>query len=195
MSKVIKPSEFNINKINIINDVKTLNNGMKVLNIHYDGSREVSIQTPEFTLPFDADCLEGRLQLCMNLDKGYFKKKMEKMDKLVSDMGVKNSQLWLKKSKLSDKSIDTFFSYSVKQQGDYKPKFKFKTDKNTKFYDVDKNLIEDVKSISKGERVVAIIKPKYVWINSGKFGVTWVASQICIKGRLYFPDCVLSDDE
>ena len=46
MSKVIKPSEFNINKINIINDVKTLNNGMKVLNIHYDGSREVSIQTP-----------------------------------------------------------------------------------------------------------------------------------------------------
>ena len=145
MSKVIKPSEFNINKINIINDVKTLNNGMKVLNIHYDGSREVSIQTPEFTLPFDADCLDGRLQLCMNLDKGYFKKKMEKMDKLVSDMGVKNSQLWLKKSKLSDETLDMFFSYSVKQQGDYKPKFKFKTDKNTKFYDVNKNLIEDMK--------------------------------------------------
>ena len=78
------------------------------------------------------------------------------------------------------------------------PKFKFKTDKNTIFYDVDKNLIEDVKSISKGQRVVAIIKPKYVWINSGKFGVTWVASQICLKGGANdndFPECVLSDDE
>ena len=98
MSKVIKPSEFNINKINIINDVKNLKNGMKVLNIHYDGNCEVLIQTPEITLPFDADCLDGRLQICMNLDKGYFKKKMEKMDKLVSDMGMKNSQQWLKKS-------------------------------------------------------------------------------------------------
>ena len=111
VSKVIKPSEFNINKINIINDVKNLKNGMKVLNIHYDGAlgcREVLLQTPEFTLPFDADCLDGRLQICMNLDKGYFKKKMEKMDKLVSDMGVRNSMLWLKKSKLSDETLDMF---------------------------------------------------------------------------------------
>jgi hypothetical protein len=59
VSKVIKPSEFNINKINIINDVKNLKNGMKVLNIHYDGNCEVLIQTPEITLPFDADCLDG----------------------------------------------------------------------------------------------------------------------------------------
>jgi len=92
MNKVIKASEFNINKINIINDVKKLKNGMKVLNIHYDGNREVLLQTPEFTLPFDADCYDGRLQLCMNLEKGYFKKKMEKMDKLVSDTGMKNSR-------------------------------------------------------------------------------------------------------
>ena len=199
MSKVIKPSEFNINKINIINDVKNLKNGMKVLNIHYDGNREVLLQTPEFTLPFDADCLDGRLQICMNLDKGYFKKKMEKMDKLVSDMGMKNSQQWLKKSKLSDETLDMFFSRSVKQQGDYKPKFKFKTDNTTKFYGTDKNLIvEDVTGISKGQRLVAIIKPKYVWINSGKFGVTWVASQICLKGGANdndFSECVLSDDE
>ena len=69
----------------------------------------------------------------------------------------------------------------------------------TKFYDTDKNLIEDVPTgISKGQKVVAIIKPKYVWINSGKFGVTWVASQICLKGGANdndFPECVLSDDE
>jgi hypothetical protein len=78
---------------------------MKVLNTHYDGNREVLIQTPEFTLLFDADCLDDRLQICMNLDKGYFKKKMEKMDKLVSDMGVRNSMLWLKKSKLSHETL------------------------------------------------------------------------------------------
>ena len=53
MSKVLLANEFDIKKIKIINEVKKLDNGMRFLNIHYDGDQDVYIQTPEFKLPFD----------------------------------------------------------------------------------------------------------------------------------------------
>ena len=199
MNKVILASEFDIKKIKIINKVKKLDNGMKYLNIHYDGDRDVYIQTPEFKLPFDVKKKYEFLRIAVDVHAGCFKKRMVKMDRLVSSMAMKNSQKWLKKSKLSKDTLDLFFNPAVQPaKGTYPPIFNFKTDKDTIFFDKDNNVVESP-TFTKGMMVKAIIRPKWVNLQScGKFGITWVARQIVFKpseNDYKFPPYVDSDEE
>ena len=121
------------------------------------------------------------------------------MDRLVSSMAMKNSQKWLKKSKLSKDTLDLFFTPSVKPaKGTYPAIFNFKTDKDTIFFDKDNNVVESP-TFTKGMMVKAIIRPKWVNLQScGKFGITWVARQIVFKpseNDYKFPPYVDSDEE
>ena len=199
MSKVLLASEFDIKKIKIINEVKKLDNGMRFLNIHYDGDQDVYIQTPEFKLPFDVKKKYEFLRIGVDVHAGCFKKRMVKMDRLVSSMAMKNSQKWLKKSKLSKDTLDLFFNPAVQPaKGTYPPIFNFKTDKDTIFFDKDNNVVESP-TFTKDMMVKAIIRPKWVNLQScGKFGITWVARQIVFKpseNDYKFPPYVDSDEE
>ena len=210
MDKVILASEFDIKKIKIINKVEKLDNGMKYLNIHYDGDRDVYIQTPEFKIPFKGDIFPDKVQITINIDEGTpskeskrLRKCIEKMDRLVIKEAKKHSQEWLKKKHLSDESLDMFFTKCITRQGTYPYRFKIKSDEKGKvptiFFDHNNCKTDRPTEVKKHSMVTAIISPKWVNLRAGgQFGVTWVAKQIIIKpgyDEFEYPPFISSDEE
>ena len=107
---VMIASEIDVNQINY-SEVRTLDNGGRISYINYgDGIDSISLQTPQFTFPFDTkfypDDKGGGKFSCVvsvksnNKDEKEFLDKLTEIDNKIIDDAKKNSQNWFKKKSI-----------------------------------------------------------------------------------------------
>ena len=66
--------------------------------------------------------------------------------------------------------------------GEYSDKYKCKADRNTNVF-TDQGERSDVSKLRKGDEMRIIAELRYIWVNNGKFGATWVAKQIQFRSN------------
>ena len=102
---------------------------------------------------------------------------MRDIDRLIKTLAKERSQEWFKKPTISEESLDMNYTPIIRSGGEYQDKFKCKIDKDTKFFDASRTP-SDISIVIQGCSLRAIVELRYIWMNNGKFGVTWVAKQI-----------------
>ena len=199
---LLKVSEFDSSKITY-SDVRPMGPNAKQVYINYDDS-QVVFATPRLKVPFGLSKFEQEGQnpkYSLDLsfgDLGNEKNKVffdaiKSIDEKVLADATKNSLIWLRKRNVSEEVIETLFSPSVKYSKDkvtgevntnYPPTIRAKLpyyngEFSCSVYDHDrKKLDEFADKITKGSRVIAVIKCAGVWLAGGKFGSTWRVEQL-----------------
>ena len=199
---LLKVSEFDSSKITY-SDVRPMGPNAKQVYINYDDS-QVVFATPKLKVPFGLSKFEQEGQnpkYSLDLsfgDLGNEKNKVffdaiKSIDEKVLTDATKNSLIWLRKRNVSEEVIETLFSPSVKYSKDkvtgevntnYPPTIRAKLpyyngEFSCSVYDHDrKKLDEFADKITKGSRVIAVIKCAGVWLAGGKFGITWRVEQL-----------------
>eukprot|EP01051_Picozoa_sp_SAG22_P007408 SAG22_NODE_521_length_9507_cov_62.835991_4_plen_313_part_00 len=83
----------------------------------------------------------------------------------------------------------------IKNGGEYSDKFKIKATKDTSYFTDTKEKIDGTQ-LSRGDDIRAIVELRYIWLNNGKFGATWVALQIQQRSNSFAEiEFVDSDDD
>ena len=162
-SNIIKSSELDVSKVKY-SDLKTLDNGAKVVYINYNtDNNPILLQTPECDMPFDAgwfadsgeNCGKFSLKASIGNDK-VFSEKLGEFDQKLKEDAIKKSKEWFKKAKLTNDAVDSMYNEMLKiskdldtgePDGKYPPQFTFKIvfrDGNClcKFYDESKTKID-----------------------------------------------------
>ena len=205
-SSIILAKDFDINNVTF-SDVRTLDNGGKVVYLSYNKSPLI-MQTPQMSAPFglskwdNNDNGKGTPKYTLDLSfKGMdsnpnlqaFYASLEALDKKLVEDGFKNQQSWFKGKKYgSQEIVEALYTPLIRHAKDkmtgeitdkYPPTFKltvpFKEGHFTcEVYDDKRNCI-DLSSIeTKGSRVTAIIQCMGLWFAGGKFGSTWRVVQM-----------------
>jgi len=207
MDHILKCTDFDVEKVKY-SDIKPMGtSGAKSMYVNYDGSyKGVVIHTPKMRLPFGVGKFEEpgkqtKYSLDLSLDDMESDPKMKefhdtikKLDNKILADAKKNSLTWLRKKDVSDEVLQTLYSSPIKIPKDcdtgeptdkYPPTFKAKLpfwdnrfsctvfDHERKKFDGD-----FTDHLTKGSRVVAIVKCGGVWFAAGKFGVTWKVEQM-----------------
>ena len=141
-SNIIKSSELDVSKIKY-SDLKTLDNGAKIVYINYNtDNNPILLQTPECDMPFDAgwfddsgdNCGKFSLKASIGSDQ-VFSDKLGEFDKKLKDDAMKKSKEWFKKAKLTQDAVDTMYHNMLniskdvetgEPNGKYPPQFTFK---------------------------------------------------------------------
>ena len=179
--------------ITVSPEMSQLKNGLRTAFMKYDNKCNIICQTPECVMPFKPDMNDEqtskRHSMCFNVvSESPFKEKMECIDAIVVAAAGERSHEWFKKPRISEDFVDINYTRIIRNGGEYADKFKFKTDKSTKFYNAEKEAIT-ILDIPERSTVRAIVELRYVWINNGKFGATWVAKQVqYMKAPLHLMD-------
>lgn len=96
-------------------------------------------------------------------------------------------EFWGAKKKLPN--LADVFVPSVRQNGDYLPLFSAKCGFNGSVDDYELSpscflpdgiAVDPKEALRAKNKVVAIVKPKYIWAISGRFGVTWSLERACV---------------
>ena len=166
-------------KISVATDMGKLRNGLKTFFIKYDGQPFV-FQTPWMKMPFDPDEHENdRRSYTLCCDDDSFKSGLKFFDGEVKRVAKEERPLqFFKKSEVSEEFFEMNYTPAVRNGGEYSDKFKIKSDRGTTFYDRDGTKSEMTPTIKRGSELRAIVECKYVWLNAGKLGATFVAKQI-----------------
>jgi len=145
---------------------------------------------------------------------------MSSLDEFVKGKGIENSQPWFRKKTMSMDTIETVYTNMIRKSvdqetgepdGKYPDSFTFKLkkrdgkyacrifDENKKELNINNREEEDFVDVEsclkKGAMVKGLFKFDFVWLASGKFGVTWSALQLRIKVPKGLDDYAFNDDE
>lgn len=141
-SNIIKSSELDVDKIKY-SDLKTLDNGAKIIYINYNtDNNPILLQTPECDMPFDAGWFDdtgencGKFSLKSSIvNDQTFSDKLGEFDKKLTSDAIKKSKEWFKKPKLTQDAVDTMYHNMLsiskdietgEPNGKYPPQFTFK---------------------------------------------------------------------
>ena len=90
---------------------------------------------------------------------------------------------------------DGNYTRIIKNGGEYSDKFKIKATKDTSYFTDTREKIDGAQ-LSRGDDIRAIVELRYIWLNNGKFGATWVALQIQQRSNSFAEiEFVDSDDD
>jgi len=137
----------------------------------------------------------------------------------VKEYAKENSLLWFKKKNMSAETLNELYTDTIKistdpdtgePNGRYPPSFGCKIQKwdnkincrcfddEKKEFNINKRDNEDFKDLERmfprGTKVQMVLKCKFIWIVSGKFGCTWGVEQIKITPAPGFNDYAFLDD-
>jgi len=144
---------------------------------------------------------------------------MVSFDNMVKEYSKKNSLQWFKKKNMSMETISELYNPTIRvstdkdtgePDGKYPPSFTCKIQKwdnkiNCRCFDADKNEFnindankDDFKDLEKmfgrGTKVKMILKCKFIWIASGKFGCSWGVEHCGITPAPTFDNYAFLDD-
>ena len=177
---VLNLNKLNVTNITVSDEMGQLRNGLKTAFALHRGDKIIT-QTPEMKMPFKLDAnveTPGRYAVCLNVPAdGVFGGRMRDIDRLIKTLAKERSQEWFKKPTISEESLDMNYTPIIRSGGEYQDKFKCKIDRDTKFFDASRTP-SDVSIVTQGCSLRAIVELRYIWMNNGKFGATWVARQI-----------------
>ena len=178
----IQAKKFNTAKIGVASEWGKLRTGMKILNLDYSGS-SLRLQTPWMKMPFDPDEHENeRWSICLNCEDNDFGSAMKSLDEKIISIARSRSREFFKKQEVSDEFIQINYSPVLRTGGEYSDKYKCKADRNTNVF-TDQGERSDVSKLRKGDEMRIIAELRYIWVNNGKFGATWVAKQIQFRSN------------
>lgn len=198
-SNTILYSQFDTSKISF-GPVEKTKMGGKIIELRYDGSKRLSLQTPTVALPFglnkpftDGDNQSFSVDLSF---RGYdtspaiadFMAKMREFDAVVLKAAVENSPEWFGKAK-SEEVISEFFRPNVRESKNpqYAPTFKVKIPNyngipSARFFDENKEPAE-MAILAKGTRAKFLLEVTSVWFVNNNFGVSWRMRQALVVSR------------
>lgn len=224
---ILTPEKFDINNVKF-SEPKNLSNGGKAIYLNYetDGNKQIIVfQSPKMMCPYGISCFDQGDYPKYSLEMSFggmdddptlerFFQNLESLDKKLISEGMKNSQAWFKKKKISEEVVTALYAPQIKVSRDketgepnnkYPPTFKVKVPyKDERFtcsvYDNKKNKVEDNISdiLGKGCRVQCLIQCVGLWFAGGKYGCSWKIVQVkvnpskSITGYSFVDD---SDDE
>lgn len=207
---IIRASELDVSKLTF-SDVKTLDNGGKIVNVSYSGQRlfmqlpalvanyGLSVWPAEKTGGFD------KMQLDLSL-KGYdsdvspsvkaFYNNLQQFDEKMIDTAMQNSKMWLRKAGTSREVIQAVYTPLIKYAKDkdtgeisnkYPPTVRLQIPRNRagdidiEVYDAFRKRVDFDAVNFKRAQVTAIVQISSVWIISGKFGITMKVHQMKVN--------------
>ena len=206
-SVAMKPEEFVSGNLTV-KQLKSLDNGAKMVNLDYSGRYGVQVQTPIVTLPygmntFDKDGKNPKYSVDLSFRDAETDPKMKAFyefalafDQRMIKLAMENSQAWFKLATPSIEVIKAFYTPMVKvpldKEGRVKPypptaKVSLKQKDGvftTHFYDKAKKRYEGVpveELLVRGTKMRCIIQCTGIWIAGSKFGPSWKAEQICVE--------------
>lgn len=211
---VIKTQDVNVENITYANNVKTLDNGGKMVWMGYSG-RPLIMQLPTMKAPFgvsewsDEKTGTKKYYFDLSFDGMAANEELAKtyemfkaMDAKVLNDGMDNSMAWFKKRYTSIEIMDALFSPSVKMPKDekYSPTIKLPLAQSQGefkcgVFDGDRNRVNILDMNTKGAEVTAIIQLVGIWLAGGKFGVSWKVQQLRIIPRTRLTDYAFLDDD
>lgn len=160
----------------------------------------VPFQLPALQVAFDTKPMtpmsgEGRLQCkaALSVDpndptQAALKDFMEKVDsQAMKYIDANPKEIFGSKKKPA--SIADIFVPSIRQSGDYLPLFSAKCaftgdadeyDLHPSCFFPDGISVDPKEALRAKNKIVAIVKPKYLWVISGRCGVTWSLERACV---------------
>jgi len=193
----ININKFDASKVNVSEDMGKLNNGLKTMFVDYGGDKvPVRVQTPWMKMPFEPDEQDNdRRSMCLNCNTDTFSDKMKSLDGAIINLAKERSMKFFRKENVSDEFIDINYTRIIKNGGEYSDKFKIKATKDTSYFTDTREKIDGAQ-LSRGDDIRAIVELRYIWLNNGKFGATWVALQIQQRSNSFAEiEFVDSDDD
>ena len=205
MASVLTASNFSVDTINFGKHKPNVNGGYNIeITIGNNTTDEILIQTPKMRAPFGIST-DKTNPFKKSLDVSFqgiennqaikaFRDMAEKVDVMVIDYALKNSETFFKK-KLTREVIAEYYYSGIKlsKKEQYSDTFKFKIlflkpnpEKKlpngkylTSFWNI-KGEEQTEDYLDKGDSVLALIKPQMLWVANRSFGVTWVSTQVRI---------------
>jgi hypothetical protein len=207
-SNIIRASDLDVNKLTF-SDVRTLDNGGKMVNISYQ-NQKFFLQLPTLVSSYGLSVWPNdkggfdKMHLDLSM-KGYdgtnpvvktFFEKMVAFDDKLVDTCLNNSKTWLRKNVTSREVVQAVFTPLVKYSKDkatgeistqYPPVVRLQIPRNRSgdvdvtVYDNNKQQVNFQDVNFKGAQVTAIVQVANVWIISGKFGVTIKVHQMKVN--------------
>lgn len=203
---IIRANDLDFENLSF-SDVRTLDNGGKMVNVSYKGHK-LFMQLPTLTAsyglsiwPNDKAGGHDKIHLDLSLN-GYdganqlvktFCEKMQAFDDKVIDTAMSQSKTWLRKSVTSREVIQAVYTPLLKYSKDkstgeistqYPPVVRLQIPRNkagnidVEVYDTDRKLVKFEDVDFKKAQVTAIVQVASVWLISGKFGVTLKVMQM-----------------
>jgi len=201
---IIRANDIDVSAISF-SDVRTLDNGGKMVNISYKGSK-LYMQLPNLVASYGlsvwpSDRVGGLDKMHLDLSLvGYetvpaiksFYEKMSAFDDKLIDTALAQSKAWLRKAISSREVVQAVYTPLLKYSKDkatgettqYPPTVRLQIPRN-KAGDVDVEVYDSARQRLKFDevefkraQVTAIVQISSVWIISGKFGVTMKVQQM-----------------
>lgn len=208
MSGIIRANDMDLSGISF-SDVRTLDNGGKMINISYNGQK-LFMQLPSLIANYGLSVWPSdkggydKVHLDLSLT-GYdgtnpnvktFFDKMTQFDELLINTAMANSKAWFRKIIANRDIAQAVFTPLVKFSKDkvtseistqYPPVIRLQIPRNKngeidiEIYDASRNRLKFDDVDFKKAAVTAIVQVSSVWLISGKFGVTMKVQQMKIN--------------
>ena len=170
-------------------DPKTTSNGMKVVDMAYNGKQAI-LQTPRLMAPFGvSDKFEpGKFKLFLRLAPtkpgeheqakiDQFMRMLRALDQKVIDYVYKNQETVLQVSGKSKELIGDKYSPLVKVKEGREPALDLKFDPKFEVYDTAKEA-KELQDITPGSLNVCLVRLTGIWANTRGFGILAKAIQV-----------------
>ena len=205
MPSVLTASNFPAESISFGKQKPNTNGGYNIEITVGDSSNECVLQTPKMRAPFGIStdktnpfkkALDVSFQgIDSNKSMKEFRDLIEKVDTLVIDYAVKNTETFFKKKLTRDVIAEYYYSGIKKSKKEqYSDTFKFKLpfmkpnlEKNlpngkfvTSFWNTKGEEQNDM-YLDKGDTITALLRPRMLWVANRSFGITWECSQLMIN--------------
>jgi len=201
MTTITEPAQFDISKLKIKNEVNTLKSGIKKAYVNYNGRASLYLETPFMHCPFGIkeETNEGETKYKLELSfrdeesdpsVAEFRAILDAMDQLAEKTALENTLTYFKKNHPLV-LIKEFHKPCVRIQKEskYAPTFRLNLPFregafDMKVYDTNKNkvdMLELVRTNTKGASVTAIIQCTGFWMSGAGFGYTWKVHQMMIR--------------
>ena len=199
---ILTPDKFDIDNVKF-SEPKSLSNGGKAIYLNYEteGTKQIIVfQTPKMMCPYGLSCFDQGEYPKYSLEMSFggmdddptlerFFQNIESIDNKLISEGMKNSQAWFKKKKISEEVVTALYAPGIKvskdkDTGEPNNKYPFKDDRFTcNVYDNKKTKIEDNVSdlLGKGCRVQCLIQCVGLWFAGGKYGCSWKIVQVKVN--------------
>lgn len=220
---IVRAADFDVNKISF-SDVRTLDNGGKMVNISYKGQK-LFMQLPTMTAsyglsvwPSDKGGMD-KMHLDLSMSgydgtnatvKSFFDNFVKFDDKLI-DTGLQNCKQWLRKTTSSREVVQAVYAPLIKYSKDketgevstkYPPVVRLQIPRNragaidVEIYDSSRQRVDFDSVDFKRASVTAIVQISSVWIISGKFGVSMKVHQMKVaQSQTKLTQYAFIDDE
>jgi len=204
MANVLTASNFKIDTITFGKNKPNPNGGFNCEITVGNGNGEILIQTPKMRTPFGigtdkTNPFKKSLDVSfqgMETNPGMkaFRQMAENVDMLAIDYAVSNCKTFFKKELSRDIVAEYYYSgIKLSKKEQYSDTFKMKLlylkpnpEKNnpngkyiTSFWSTKGEELRDG-DLDKGDSVKCLIKPQMLWVANKSFGISWVATQVCV---------------